>query len=103
MPELTDHTWLRSHEEESGPFRVYRPAGHPFPPARGREGFTLHADGRFDYLTPGRSDRPVTTTGTWRRDPGDDTRIMATVDNQMIDIHLVRESDDLLQLEWIHG
>ncbi len=91
---------MRSHEEEGGPLRVYRPASHPFPPARGREGFTLHADGRFDYLAPGRGDRPVTTTGTWRRDPDDGSRITATVDGATIGIRIVHEADDLLELEW---
>lgn len=101
--ELTNHTWLRSHEEESGPVRVYRPANYPFPPARGREGFTLHADGRFDYLGPGRGDRPVTTTGTWQRDPHDSTRITATIADQAIEIRIVRETADVLHVEWTHS
>jgi hypothetical protein len=97
---ITNRTWLRAHEEESGPVRVYRPASHPFPPARGREGFTLHTDGRFDYLGPGRGDQPTTTTGTWRRDPGDGTRITATIDHHTIDMRIARQADDLLHVEW---
>jgi hypothetical protein len=79
---------------------VYRPANHAFPPARGREGFTLHPDGRFDYLGPGRGDRPETTTGTWRRDPADATRITATVGDRTIDLHVTHEADDALHVEW---
>jgi hypothetical protein len=98
--EITNRTWLRSHEEENGPTRVYRPANHAFPPARGREGFTLHPDGRFDHLGPGRGDRPETTAGTWQRNPDDDTRITATVGGRTIDLRITREADDLLHVEW---
>ena len=68
MKELTDRTWLRSHEEETGDVRVYRPEDHPLPPARGREELTFHSDGRFDYRAPGRAG---TETGTWH-EAGDD-------------------------------
>ena len=37
-----------------GHVRVYHPAGHPFPPARGPGGADLPHDGRFDYRAPGR-------------------------------------------------
>jgi hypothetical protein len=67
------------------------------PVARGREGFTLHPDGQFDYLGPGRDDRPVVTAGTWSRK---DDRITALVDGQRIDMLVVRESPDLLCVEW---
>ena len=93
-------TWWRSHEEETGPVRVYRPEGFPFPPARGREGFALHPDGRFDHLGPGRGDRPVVTAGTWERD-GD--RITAHVDGRRIDLDVVEETADVLRAHWRVG
>lgn len=102
MDKLANRTWFRSHEEETGPVRVYRPSNYPFPPARGRQGFTLHADGGFDYLGPGRGDRPTITAGTWSRNPDDGTGIIVDVGNQTIDIRIAHEADDLLHLEWSH-
>lgn len=87
-------TWWRSAREEGDGVRVYR---REPPPARGREGFTLHPDGRFDYLGPGRDDRPIVTTGTWSRT---DDLITAVVGGQRIDLRIVRESPDLLSVEW---
>jgi len=97
---LTDRTWLRSHEEETSPVRVYRPADHAFPPARGRDGFTLHGDGRFDHVGPGRGDAPVTTPGTWHRD-GD--LVTATVAGATITMEIVEEGEDVLRVHWSAG
>ena len=96
MKELTDRTWLRSHEEETGDVRVYRPEDHPLPPARGREGLTYHSDGRFDYRAPGRAG---TETGTWH-EVGDD--VQADVAGQVIHFGLVEVDDDVLRLRWPH-
>jgi hypothetical protein len=93
---LTDRTWLRSPEEERGALRVYRPEGHPFPPARGREGLTFHSDGRFDYRAPGRAG---TETGTWRGVPGG---VRADIAGQQIVLHIREVGDDVLRLEWPH-
>lgn len=87
-------TWWRSAREESDGFRVYR---REPPLARGREGFTLHPDGRFDYLGPGRDDRPTVTTGSWSRTAD---RITAVVGGQRIDMLVEEESDDLLLVAW---
>jgi hypothetical protein len=93
---LTDRTWLRSQEEEQGALRVYRPEGHPFPPARGREGLTFHSDGRFDYRAPGRGG---TETGTWRTVPGG---VRADIAGQQIPLRIREVGDDVLRLEWPH-
>ena len=93
---LTDRTWIRVPEEEHGTLRVYRPEGHPLPPARGREGLTFHSDGRFDYRAPGRAG---TETGTWR-ETGDHVR--ADVAGQVIRLRIADVEDDVLRLEWPH-
>jgi hypothetical protein len=93
---LTDRTWLRSPEEEQGALRVYRPEGHRFPPARGREGLTFHSDGRFDYHAPGRGG---TETGTWRDVPGG---VRADIAGQQIVLRIREVGDDVLRLEWPH-
>jgi hypothetical protein len=101
VPNLTDRVWLRSHEEEKGNLRVYRPENYPFPPARGREGVVFHADGRFDYLGPGRGDRPGKDTGTWRLDPSDSSRITANVADQAIEFRILEVTTELLRLAWL--
>ena len=91
---------MRSHEEESGDVRVYRPDSFPFPPARGREGLSFHRDGQLDYLVPGRGDRPTTEPGTWRADPADPDRLTAQVAGQTIGLRVKSVGDDVLRLTW---
>jgi len=98
---LTGRGWIRSQEEETGPVRVYRPEGHAFPPARGREELVFHDDGRFDYVQPGRGDRPAAVTGTWRPAPGDDARVLADVAGQAIELRITEATPDLLRLRWV--
>jgi len=62
--ELMRH-WVHSHEEDSGDLRVYRPADHEFPPARGRRGFELRPGGEALLYGPGATDRPEAATGRW--------------------------------------
>jgi hypothetical protein len=57
--------WVHSHEEDSGDLRVYRPAGHSFPPARGRRGFDLRPDGSYVAHGPGPADKPSSRPGRW--------------------------------------
>jgi hypothetical protein len=97
---LTDRVWMRSHEEEKGGVRVYRPDDYPFPPARGREGLSFHADGQLDYLVPGRGDRPTSEPGTWRADPVDPARLTAQVAGQTIGMRVAAVDDDILRLTW---
>jgi hypothetical protein len=63
-PELFQH-WVHAHEEDTGDMQVYRPADHPFPPARGRRGFELKPGGELILYGPGASDRPTATAGRW--------------------------------------
>lgn len=58
-------SWTRSHEEDHDGLEVYRPADHPFPPARGRMTFTLLPDDRAVVGRPGPDDRGTTDDGTW--------------------------------------
>jgi hypothetical protein len=71
-PELFRH-WVHSHEEDSGDLRVYRPAGHRFPPARGRRGFELQPDGSYVAHGPGPADKPTAVPGRW--EPAGDGRV----------------------------
>lgn len=100
MKPFVDRVWLRSHEEENGGVRVYRPKGYPLPPARGREGLSFHADGNMDYLVPGRGDRPTSEPGTWLADPADPSRLTARVAGQTIGLRVDSVGDDVLRLTW---
>ncbi|MGY1617395.1 hypothetical protein ACI797_11715 [Geodermatophilus sp. SYSU D00691] len=98
---LTGRGWIRSQEEETGPVRVYRPEGHDFPPARGREELLFHEDGRLDYVHPGRGDRPSAVTGSWRTVPGEDDRLLAHLAGQAIELDITEAAPDLLRLRWL--
>lgn len=57
--------WIHSHEEDHDGLQVYRPAGYPFPPARGRNSLTLEPDGSARSGSPGPDDRGTTAEGSW--------------------------------------
>ncbi len=59
-------SWVHSHEEDHDGIEVYRPAGYPFPPARGRTSLTLKPDGSARSGSPGPDDRGVAADGTWQ-------------------------------------
>jgi hypothetical protein len=67
--------WLHSHEEDTDEFEVYRPAGYPFPPARGRRGLEFRENGEFVAVGYGRGDAPEERPGTWRLESP--TRVVA--------------------------
>ncbi|WP_363321272.1 lipocalin family protein [Nocardioides sp.] len=47
---------------------VFRPAGTPLPPSRGRMAFDLRPDGTFAESGLGATDVPEEATGTWTLD-----------------------------------
>jgi hypothetical protein len=63
-PELIG-TWVHAYEEDSPGVTVYRPAGYPLPPARGRRGLEFAADGTFTERPLGPGDAPGRRTGRW--------------------------------------
>jgi hypothetical protein len=65
---LLQGRWIHSHEEDTEHEAVYRPASWTLPPARGRTGFELRADGTATRLGPGPTDRPAASPGRWRLD-----------------------------------
>jgi hypothetical protein len=62
---LLARAWTHSHEEDEGSHLVFRPSEHDFPPARGRQSFTLAEDGTLEIVGPGADDRPIVSGGTW--------------------------------------
>ena len=74
MPENIDKhkalygTWWRVPEEDAPGVAVYRKEGVPLPPARGRNGFTLHKEGRATLHSPGPTDRRESKESRWHLD-----------------------------------
>lgn len=59
-------SWVHSHEEDTASTTVYRPAAFPFPPSRGRYGFSLLPGGILTTRGPGPTDQTTTSAGTWK-------------------------------------
>lgn len=66
VPSCLFQYWVHSFEEDTEGVTVYRPADYAFPPARGRRGMELAADGTFVDHPVGRGDAPDTVPGHWR-------------------------------------
>ncbi|MCW2737195.1 MAG: hypothetical protein JWN97_1839 [Nocardioides sp.] len=59
---------MHAHEEDTDGEMVFRPAGTPLPPSRGRMAFDLRPDGTFAESGLGATDVPEEATGTWTLD-----------------------------------
>lgn len=58
--------WKRSHEEETGPYLVYRPASWNLPPVRGvRTSLDFKPDNKFTYGYSSPNDLPAYKSGVW--------------------------------------
>jgi hypothetical protein len=73
---------MHSHEEDSEGEAVYRRASYQFPPARGRTGFELKADGSLTEYGIGPTDRRTQTAGKWKLD-GDTLKIGTRDENRI--------------------
>ena len=60
--------WWRVPEEETDGKTVYRREGTPLPPARGRDGFTLQADGQAMLHGSSPADRRTSVVSRWKVD-----------------------------------
>lgn len=64
-PEQVYGSWVHAREEDTDDETVFRPAGTPMPPARGRTTLELRADGTYTETGPGPDDVPRESSGTW--------------------------------------
>jgi hypothetical protein len=62
---LVQKPWVHAHEEDTDSELVYRLASYSFPPSRGRSALDLRPDGTYLESSPGPTDRPEQTSGTW--------------------------------------
>ncbi len=65
LPSQIFKHWIHCHEEDTGEVEVYRPSDHALPPARGRTGFEIQADGTFIQHDIGPADVPEWVPGRW--------------------------------------
>jgi hypothetical protein len=65
LPPAIFRHWVHSQEEDTAEASVYRPSSFPFPPARGRTGFEIRANGEFVAHDIGATDGWVATPGHW--------------------------------------
>ena len=65
LPASIFQHWRHSFEEDSGGAEVFRPDGVSLPPAFGRDGFEMRADGTFIQDDIGPADGIVRVPGRW--------------------------------------
>lgn len=92
-------SWVHSHEEDSGDVMVFRPAGYPFPPARGRDTLDLASGGKGVTSRPGPDDRSVTAATEWQVD-GDELIVGAGGGERRYRVE--RVDDGALHLRRLH-
>lgn len=89
--------WIHAREEDTDDVHVYRPRGHPLPPARGRDGFELFADGRARLLSPGPNDAGASEEGRWEALDEHTLRILGDEGSERLRLTLVEVSPERLQ------
>jgi hypothetical protein len=74
--------WVHSKEEDTATEAVYRPAGFPLPPSRGRTGFKFEADGTFKRIGIGATDISKVKEGKWQFDQAKADHVHVEVDGE---------------------
>jgi hypothetical protein len=91
--EALSRTWMHSHEEDQDDRIIFRPAEKKLPPARGRTGISLSADGTTEHIGTAPDDRPQLSPGTWTLEGrvltlhvsgGEETYEILSVDDQQL-------------------
>jgi hypothetical protein len=89
--------WVHVREEDADGVEVYRPADHPLPPARGRDGIEFRPDGTFVDLKAGPVDAPVGGPGgRWKTDTDGRLELVGPDGSSGYDI--VALDDDVLRI-----
>jgi hypothetical protein len=74
--------WVRASEEDTATEQVYRPAGFPLPPSRGRPAMQFNADGTFKRIGIGATDISSVKEGAWQVDRANADQVRVEVDGQ---------------------
>lgn len=65
LPTALFKHWVHAREEDIGDVEMYRPQGHPFPPAFGRMAFEITRTGQCIQHEFGPADEPLRIPGIW--------------------------------------
>jgi hypothetical protein len=96
-PELFKH-WVHSFEESTDDADVYRPSGFAFPPAFGRRGLEIRADGDFVLHAIGPADETIAIPGHWTAESSDQIRICLQ-DRAPLSLTILSVDDDVLRIK----
>jgi hypothetical protein len=88
--------WTHSHEEDTVSSLVFRPADHPFPPARGRVSYEIRSDGELLYGGIGPTDRQTVKRGTWSLSEDGRTLVLSVPDEVEQTLEIESLSDERL-------
>jgi len=86
---LLHQQWIHAHEEDTATEMVFRSAGTPLPPARGRDGFELRADKTASHIGIGPTDASEESPGAWELDENSPPRLqisLATGEKQSLQV-----------------
>jgi hypothetical protein len=85
--------WVHAREEDTATEQVFRPAGFPLPPSRGRAGLQFDEDGTFKRIGIGATDISSVKQGAWQIDHANADRVRVEVDGQpqMLEIHDLKQ------------
>ena len=75
--------WVHAREEDTATEQVYRPAGFPLPPSRGRAGLQFNEDGTFKRIGIGATDISSVKDGAWQIDHANADQVHVEVDGQL--------------------
>lgn len=80
--------WVHAGEEDTPTEQVYRPAGFPLPPARGRSGLQFQQDGTFKRIGIGATDVSRVDEGAWQIADPNANQVRVEVDGrpQLLDL-----------------
>ncbi|GAA1741941.1 hypothetical protein GCM10009809_41830 [Isoptericola hypogeus] len=88
--------WVHAHEEDHDGLAVFRRAGHPLPPARGRRRLVFLPDGAFVEKAIGRADGSEPRPGRWEATAG--RGVVARTDATGATWHVERVAGDTLEI-----
>ncbi len=74
--------WVHAREEDTATEQVYRPAGFPLAPSRGRSGLQFNEDGTFKRIGIGATDISNVKEGAWEIDRTNPDLVRVEVDDE---------------------
>ncbi len=90
--------WIHSREEDTATETVYRPAGFPLPPSRGRPGLKFDRDGTFKRIGIGATDISQVKEGVWKVASTGPDHVCVTVDGKPQPIKILELKQDRMSI-----